>query len=67
MIGLLILAAELVRGAHAPRVLAMAPSPSRTFESPNKNCFGEGAETSRRGACAPQNIGASRRHAEGNH
>ena len=60
MIGLLMLVGELVRGAQAPRLLAMAPSPSRTFTCSkinvgprDKECFGGGAETSRRGVCAP--------------
>src|SRR5438309_3102623 len=43
------------RGAHAPRVLAMAPSPSRTF-SAARRMFRRGAETSMRGACAPQKL-----------
>ena len=62
MIGLLMLVGELVRGAQAPRLPEMAPSPSQTSvsitepagSSWNKNDFGEGAEMSRRGACAPQ-------------
>ena len=51
-------------GAHAPRVLAIAPSRSRTFPpakapsyvSLRPRDFGEGAEMSTRGACAPQNF-----------
>jgi hypothetical protein len=39
-------------GAHAPRVLAKAPSPSRTF--PDKDCFGGAPKPAREGACAPQ-------------
>ena len=39
-------------GAHAPCVLAMAPSPARTFPS---EALRRGAEMSTRGACAPQN------------
>ena len=45
----------LVRGAHAPRVLAMAPRHRELFfraQQP-KACFGGGAATSTRGACAP--------------
>ena len=41
-------------GAHAPRVLAMAPSPSEILLRGQVR-FGEGAKTSTRGACAPQN------------
>src|SRR2546426_1830033 len=37
--------------AHAPRVLAMAPSPSRTFLF---ETLRRGAAMSTRGACAPQ-------------
>src|SRR5438067_8660745 len=37
---------SLIWGAHAPRVLAKAPSPSRTL----RWSFGEGAETSTRGS-----------------
>jgi hypothetical protein len=57
-------------GAHAPRVLAMTPSSSRTF-SPGRrklsvvwqeDCFGEGAETSTRGAWAPRNGAAASSH-----
>ena len=50
-------AGEAIPGsARASRVTPvrlgpMAPSPSRTF---GKDCFGGGAETSTRGACAPQ-------------
>ena len=41
------------RGAHAPRVLATAPSPSRTFAARRKS-FGEAPKPARGGACAPQ-------------
>src|SRR4051794_3683352 len=42
-------------GTHAPRVLAMAPSPSRTCSAfVRKTSFRRGAETSTRGACAPR-------------
>src|SRR5207237_10618465 len=52
-------------GAHAPRVLATAPSPSRTLFFPEpgpcarQGRFGDGAETSTRGACAPRNGGVA--------
>jgi hypothetical protein len=51
------------RGAHAPRVLAILPSRSRTFSCKRflKRLFRRGAETSTRGACAPQKIHASTR------
>jgi hypothetical protein len=49
-------------GAHAPRVRAMTPPSSRTFSSSfgahrtslQEDRFGEGAETSPRGAYAPR-------------
>src|SRR5437667_9800793 len=40
-------------GAHAPRMLAMAPSPARTLMVA-KDCFGEAPKPTREGACAPQ-------------
>ena len=47
-----------IRGAHAPRVPAMAPSPSHSFRplikpKSQQNTFRRGAETGTRGACAP--------------
>jgi hypothetical protein len=38
-------------GAHAARVLAVAPSRPRTFSGNN---FGEAPKSERGGACAPQ-------------
>ena len=38
-----------IRGAHAPRVLAMAPSPSRSFAEIRKKHFGEAPKIGTRG------------------
>ena len=51
-------------GAHAPRVLAMTPSSSRTFSSKGaaafrcraKVGFGEAPKPAREGACAPRTL-----------
>jgi hypothetical protein len=45
------------RGAHAPPRAGSGASPERTFERVSfrgAESFGEGAEGSTRGACAPQ-------------
>jgi len=42
-----------ILGAHAPRVLVMAPSPSRTF-AVGKPC-GQAPQGAREGVCVPQN------------
>jgi len=68
MIGLLILAGELIRGAQAPRLPVSAPSPKQSSFldagelHPNDLQVrdGEGAIASRRGACAPQKACISR-------
>ena len=48
-------------GAHAPRVLVIAPSRSRTFSVPyaedRQACFDEAPKPTREGACAPRNFG----------
>ena len=67
MIGLLILAEALVRGAQAPRLPVLAPSPKHSSSLdageffPNKSQVrdGEGAIASRRGACAPRKVRTS--------
>ena len=55
MIGLLMVVGEVIRGAQAPRLPVSAPSPKHpsltNFEEVRA---GEGAGTSRRGACAPR-------------
>jgi hypothetical protein len=47
-----------IRGAHAPRVLGMVPSPSQTFAGIKKKRFGEAPKWAREGACAPQTVAA---------
>src|SRR5947209_20293653 len=51
------------KGAHAPRVLAMTPRRRGLlyWGRSEKVRFGEGAETSTRGACAPQREDGGRR------
>jgi hypothetical protein len=54
------------RGAHAPSRAGDRASRSQTFSPTEgktslpwiKDCFGEGAETSTRGACAPRKTAA---------
>jgi hypothetical protein len=46
---------SVLGGAHAPPRAGDGALAIANFIPSQKDCFGEGAETSTRGACAPQN------------